>query len=69
MPGLTAASGMMAGGGPDGTMARNRTPPAAPWEVADTGVGAAWAGAARSVGISARRTGIRTGKTARRTKP
>ena len=63
MPAFTSDSGMIAGGGPAGTIARRRTPPPA----VDTGVdtGAARDDAASNDRVSA----VRREKPARRTKP
>jgi hypothetical protein len=79
MPAFTAESGMIAGGGPDGTMARRRMPPL----VVETAAGAdadvvAAAGAIAAAGAGAARdspasndkmSAVRREKPARRTKP
>ena len=66
MPAFTAESGMIAGGGPEGTIARRRTP----WLLPPPDADAAAAGAALEVPASnSNPSAVRTEKPARRTKP
>jgi hypothetical protein len=73
MPAFTAESGMIAGGGPDGTIARRRTPwllPAPPDDAGADDADADAPGAAFEVPASnSNPSAVRTEKPARRTKP
>jgi hypothetical protein len=69
MPGFTAESGMIAGGGPDGTIARRRRPLWLPPPDTDADADAL-PGAAFDVPASkSNPSAVRTAKKARRTKP